>query len=152
VEIKVKIENTYNIKDTGSMKQAAKQLAQNGFTVETIPVPTVDPTTGRNKVNQVNLVINGEVVGSQEIKWLKEAEYLEDFVILVEKYKAAPTGNADGSVPGGMTTLIRGRIGMDIREKILEDHDNGISVEDLASKYCRTKQGIEKVISEGLAV
>lgn len=150
MEIKIKIEAGFNLQDNASMKQAAKMLAQHGYTVETVPVATIDPTTGRNKVNQIDLMINNERAGSLEIKWLKEAEYLEDFVILVDKLKAAPTGNTESG--GGLTTLIRGRIGMDVREQILEDSDNGMSVEDICTKYSRSKKSIEKVLEEGLAV
>lgn len=134
------------------MKQAAKICAQNGLKVETVPVPIKDKVSGRNRVGEVELYIDDELIASHKIdKWLKEAEYLEDFVMLVERMKTSPNGNSTPNQSGGMTTLKRGRIGGEIREKIIEDYDNGMPVEALASKYERTKLAIEKVLKEGLA-
>lgn len=132
------------------MKQAARQLAARGAKVEAAPV--IEPSQdrpGRMKLTGLELFIDDESQGIAPIQSkATEVEYVENFVLMVEKLTISPEGNDESKT--GMTVLKRGKISQATKIEIREMYENGATIDELVTKYSRSRASIEKVLSTSL--
>lgn len=144
--MEIGLKTYYNLKDSGSMKQAARQLAARGAKVEAVPVleNNVD-RPGRMKVTGIELFIDDKSEGIVTGNHISEYDYIEEFVMLVEKLTSAPDGNSETTT--GMTVLKRGKISDAIKIEMREASEAGMSIDELVAKYSRSKASIEKVLN-----
>lgn len=135
---------TFNLKDINEAKALAREYATNGNMVETEIM--VEQQDGRHRFMGMQLMVDGVVQGQVFSTKLSEVEYLEAFVLLVERTKMNPQGT--NTTTGAATEgFKRGKLSEAEKMEIRSLSDMGMSVEDIMVSTSRSQAAVEKVIA-----
>ena len=137
---------TFNLKDKNDRNHLARDYATQGKTVNTDPV-FEEAENGQFKFTGMRLMVDGQVSGEVSASFLSDVIYLEEFVRLVDNYKANPTAVRNTSNAGALGTSNRGKMSAALKEEIRELAANGMSAEDIATKTGRSINVVNTTLS-----